>query len=299
LKSASIRVWIRSHAANPFRTQSPEGRNKCAGFVKELLRLIAPHPIFQQFQMLRIFCGVCDRDLVGAPGTFQFMAIDSAGCSPAFRGPEHAHWPAAKGRFLCCASFALDRVDFFDAFVQRSGHGLVHAALFGAFHKVRSVAVTEEKMLQVLMGDTGKPSVRETGKMPILHCFTRHSGWADDSRDLSELALRSSTPAPSRCRRSCRAGPGQFGHELPLQDKSYCRCADSCARHLRYFARFVASVKPTALQSLKRSLCVNAESLLPGEHSAREFSHSLVSIRSLEEQLACTIIRIRRKNKAA
>lgn len=85
LQQPAIAVRICAHAASAGRSQGLQLANKRAATVEQLLRRIAPHPIFEHFEMRRIFAAIGDRHLMGAPETLDLQPVDLLGAGPALR----------------------------------------------------------------------------------------------------------------------------------------------------------------------------------------------------------------------
>jgi len=69
---------------------------------------------------------------------------------------QHDHWPTGARWIAASAGLILDPADFQDTLLQGSRHRLVHALVFTAFHKIRSVTVADEKRLQLLVTDASQ-----------------------------------------------------------------------------------------------------------------------------------------------
>ena len=100
--------------------------------------------------------GVGEGHLVGAPETFQLVAIEFAWSGPALGGAQHHHGPLGPVGLAAAAGFLLDGADFSHRFVHGGGHGLVHGSGLTAFHKDRPPAVAPQQAFQLPAGNAGK-----------------------------------------------------------------------------------------------------------------------------------------------
>src|SRR5665213_985931 len=92
-KLSSVSVWISAHAASACRRQRGEFLSELTVFIEQILRPVAPHPLFELLEVLGIL-EVGNRHLMGAPSPLDRLAVDELGTRPALRGLEHDHRPA-------------------------------------------------------------------------------------------------------------------------------------------------------------------------------------------------------------
>src|SRR5204862_6627968 len=64
---AAVRVRVRAHAPLAARGQLGELGGEPAAVVEELLRPVAPHPLLEDLQVLRVLARAENRDLVRPP----------------------------------------------------------------------------------------------------------------------------------------------------------------------------------------------------------------------------------------
>src|ERR1700720_4120886 len=105
-------------------------------FPEQLLRFVAAHPLLKQPQVSGIFPCLVDWNLMGAPKSFDLLAVDLLGTSPAFRSAQNDERPA---RWLRCVwvktrlpRLLLNRMDTIYDPLENRGHALVHR------HRLRS-----------------------------------------------------------------------------------------------------------------------------------------------------------------
>ena len=92
-KLPSVGVRVGSHAAPARRRKCGEFLPEFAIFIEQLLRTVAPHPLFELLEVLGVL-EVGNRHLMGAPRPLDRLAVDELGARPALRGLEHDHRPA-------------------------------------------------------------------------------------------------------------------------------------------------------------------------------------------------------------
>jgi transposase InsO family protein len=92
-KLPSVGAWVGSHAAPARWRQRCEFLPEFAIFIEQILRAIAPHPLFELLEVLGIL-EVSNRHLMGAPRTLDSLAVYELGARPALWGLEHDHRPA-------------------------------------------------------------------------------------------------------------------------------------------------------------------------------------------------------------
>src|SRR5205807_732168 len=112
---------------------------------------------FRDFQVFRLL-QVGYRYLVGAPSTFDRLAIHKFRSGPSLGAAQNDHRPERKGSRSLGASFILNGVDFFDNHIEGGRHELVHRFRLVPFHHVRFVSITAKKAGQLLVGEATKHS---------------------------------------------------------------------------------------------------------------------------------------------
>ena len=83
-KLPSVGVRVGSHAAPARRRQRREFLPEFAIFIEQILRAVAPHPLFELLEVLGIL-EVSYRHLMGAPRTLDWLAVHELGARPALR----------------------------------------------------------------------------------------------------------------------------------------------------------------------------------------------------------------------
>src|SRR6266581_5097739 len=131
--------------------------NEFSIVIEQFIGLIAPHPVFQDFQVFRLL-QVSYRYLVGAPSTFDRLAIHKFRSGPSLGAAQNDHRPERKGSRSLGASFILNGVDFFDNHIEGGRHELVHRFRLVPFHQVRFVSIAGKKAGQLLVGEATKHS---------------------------------------------------------------------------------------------------------------------------------------------
>ena len=82
-QQAAVGVGIHAHALAAFWSDVGEIGEELSLFVEELGRLVALHPLCKLVQVLGVGANFVERNLVGAPGAFDGLAIDEFGTGPA------------------------------------------------------------------------------------------------------------------------------------------------------------------------------------------------------------------------
>ena len=121
-----------------------------AVLVKQLFRLLVPHPLLEDPQLFGVLLNLGQGHLVGAPKTLEPVTTDFLRRAPSFRRAQHDHRPARPLSDAGLPAFLLVLSDFVDAMFNRGRHGLVHAFRVGSFDEVR------------------RPSVARAGGPPVL-----------------------------------------------------------------------------------------------------------------------------------
>jgi hypothetical protein len=136
-QKATIGVRVHAHAATAFGRQVEQLGHELSLRVEKLFGLVAAHPVLEDLQVAGLFADIGDRNLVSAPGSFHWLAIDGFGSGPTFRGAENEHGPAWALEIFVFAGGGLDGGDVVEHLVQNRGHFLVHDKGIGAFEEVR------------------------------------------------------------------------------------------------------------------------------------------------------------------
>src|SRR6266702_6815733 len=106
--------------------------------------------------MLGLF-EIRDRDLVRAPSTLDWLAIDGFRSGPALRRAEYNHRPPRSLQILGRAPGAggtLNVTNLAKYFIECAGKTLVHQRRIFALDEMRIVAVAAQQLRQLLTADT-------------------------------------------------------------------------------------------------------------------------------------------------
>ena len=121
---------ISAHAPTADGRQRGDVGSKAPSLVEQFFRPVAAHPFLEQPQVFGILAHLIEWNLVGAPESFDLLAIDLLGAGPAFRAPQDDEWPARRLRVIAFAAIFprqfLNRVDFLDHLIEDRSHALVH-----------------------------------------------------------------------------------------------------------------------------------------------------------------------------
>src|ERR1041384_4679823 len=113
-------MWVGSHASLAFGRELCDLTEELSTIVKKFFRLVAPQPFFQQPQVLGIFSGLRQWNLVRTKRSIDWLAIDELRSGPAFRRAQHNHRPLRAFNL----SIRLNRVDLIEDGVESCGHQL-------------------------------------------------------------------------------------------------------------------------------------------------------------------------------
>ena len=144
---------VGAHAPVPARGQGLELRHEAPGGVEELLRPVAPHPLFQQLQIHGIVADVGERYLMRTPRPFDLVALDLLGSGPALGRSQDDHRPERTNTVFRCAGGLLMLAYLVDGPLQYLCHSLVHLDRIAAFDEIRRVTIPDEQGLELLMTD--------------------------------------------------------------------------------------------------------------------------------------------------
>src|SRR5208337_1834251 len=90
----------------------------------------------------------------GPPEAFEVVPVHLARGGPTFGAAQDDDRPARPKGLTGPPRLFLDFADFQNAMLQGRSHRLVHALVIAAFHKIRSVPITDEQRLQLVVADT-------------------------------------------------------------------------------------------------------------------------------------------------
>ena len=97
-----------------------------------------------------------DRNLMGAEGSLNLLAIYEFRTGPALRSAQDDHRPLRTLRILLISCVFLDSLDLLDDGIHGLCHLLMHGHRIVALNKVRLPAAALEEGLDLVVGDTGK-----------------------------------------------------------------------------------------------------------------------------------------------
>ena len=149
---AAIGVRVRTQAVVPLGGKGRQLGEEAAGGIEYLLGPVAPHPGFQDREMLEVVLDAGDRHLVGAEGPLHGLSVDDLGPRPALRGPQHQGRPAGTAVDAPHPRGRLDLPDPPMAGVQRRGEGLVDTEGFVALDEEDLVPVARDQLPDLLVG---------------------------------------------------------------------------------------------------------------------------------------------------
>ncbi len=93
-KQAAICMRAGPHAPFALRRERAQFGLQRTFFVKQVLRIIAFHPVFKNFAMRIIFPAIGDRNLMRSPVVLDDQPVDFLRAGPAFRASQNDHGPA-------------------------------------------------------------------------------------------------------------------------------------------------------------------------------------------------------------
>ena len=153
-QNAAVGMGIRPHAPIALGGKLGELRLQAALAVKELLRPVAPHPVFQKLEVLGMGGRVGERHLVSTKGAFNLQAVYHLWARPALWRIEDDHRPARAGEVAADTGILLDSLDLFHGLVEGRGHGLMHWPRLVSLHENWGPAVAAEQLFQFLARDS-------------------------------------------------------------------------------------------------------------------------------------------------
>src|SRR6266849_8978354 len=96
----AVRMWVRAHATVTGRRRFGNLFCEASGFVEQLLRTIAAHPLLEQAQVFGILAHRCKGNLMSAPESFDFLAIDFLRPGPSFWTAQNDQRPLGRLGFV-------------------------------------------------------------------------------------------------------------------------------------------------------------------------------------------------------
>ena len=149
-EEAAVGVGVGADATEAGGREGLEFGDEGAVLVEEGFGVVGAEPGFELLEMHGVVDDLCERDLVGAPEPFDFVAVDFFGAGPALWGAEDDDGPARTVGAIVGAGFGLDAVDLVDAVFEGGGHALVAVdGVVGgeALDGVGGVAVAAEEVV--------------------------------------------------------------------------------------------------------------------------------------------------------
>src|SRR5829696_1966027 len=140
-EQTAIRMRVGAHAALALRRQFGKFRSQLSCLVKQFLGLIAPQPLFQHSQVLRILCGLRQWDLMRTKCSLDRFAIDELWPGPTLRRAENNHGPLRASSTITLARISLNRSNLVKDRIESGRHQLMHCCGFVTFNEMRSIPV--------------------------------------------------------------------------------------------------------------------------------------------------------------
>ncbi len=129
-----------------------------AVFVEQFVRAVALHPIFELLQMFGVL-EISDRDLMRAPGTLDWLAVDEFWSCPTLGRAEDDHGPARTllaFRLTARPRGALNLANLRQNRIKRTGETLMNDRRIVALDEMRIVPVSAHQSGQLLAADASK-----------------------------------------------------------------------------------------------------------------------------------------------
>ena len=120
-QQTAVCVNVGAHASCALWSELGQLGQEPALVVEELLRPVDPEPFLELLKVLQVLVGIRKRDLVGAEGAFDSLAIDYFGTGPALGGHEDDHRPTRPAVLLAAACLHLNPVDLVDDMIECRG----------------------------------------------------------------------------------------------------------------------------------------------------------------------------------
>src|SRR5205085_5470097 len=116
-----------------------------------LLRPIAPHPLLELSQMLRLRRELAQRHLMRAPRVLHWLAIDLLRAGPSFWCPQHDQWPDRPTSRSPRPRVMLNGVYLVHDLVERGRHELMQRRRLAPLDEIRRVAISGEQLRQLVV----------------------------------------------------------------------------------------------------------------------------------------------------
>ena len=142
-QQTAVGVRIGGNAARAGRGKFLQFGDEGALGVEEFFGFVAAHPVFHDFQALRIGHGIENGNLVSAPEIFHLVAVDFFWSGPSFGRTKNDHGPARTSGVVLGAGVLLQGTNLQDALLESGGHLLMHCGGIMAFDEIRFVAVAD------------------------------------------------------------------------------------------------------------------------------------------------------------
>src|SRR5207245_9522081 len=147
-----------SHPSIALGSQFGEFRNHLSILVKQFLRPITSHPVFEDLHVFRFRLQISHRHLMRAPSALYRLSVDRFRSRPTLRTAQDHHWPGWQAQIAAIPSLVSNRSNFVHYGVQSSGHELMHRFWLMSLDKIGLPAVTGEEMSKLLVIHPAKHS---------------------------------------------------------------------------------------------------------------------------------------------
>ena len=158
LTAVCMRVGTDSSVA--LRSQLFEFRNQSSVLIKQLFRMIALKPVFQDLKVFRLVHH--DRHLMCTEGIFNLSSVNYPRACPSLRCTKNDHRPLRSCCVVVLSCVLLDRLDVVHSFVKSLCHLSVHSHVIASvvlyLYEIRFPSASVEEVLQFLMRNTSQYS---------------------------------------------------------------------------------------------------------------------------------------------
>src|SRR5579872_3988195 len=124
--------------------------------IEEPLGLIAPHPLFDDAQVLGIRSHIEYRHLMSSPEILYLVPIDLLRSGPSFGRSKNNHGPACPVGLASAARLLLNRADLQYASFDSRSHFLMHQLRIVTLDHIWSPSISFKKVLEFIRADAGQ-----------------------------------------------------------------------------------------------------------------------------------------------
>ena len=120
---------IAADTSRAFRWKVAEFSNEGSGFVEELFRTIASHPMLNELEMLRVRYWIKNGHLMRSPGALKLVSVDLLRTPPTLGRTQNDHrppWPFGRCSSRCTARLLLNGTNLENAPLHDLRHLWVH-----------------------------------------------------------------------------------------------------------------------------------------------------------------------------